>query len=611
MTARTQRPAPGRESLVLAAVATAAVAVVAAVLGAYRIGGGANPSWNPAILAEVAAGHREWPTSATFALIGELLLAAAAGTTLAYLFGHQRKGQGKRRPVDSAAKTMTNPAGLDLFKEKWLRAETLRLAPGIPADHPAFLGFLVGYTVRGNLPLRLPYEWVVVAIAGTRMGKTVALAIPCVLNAPGPVVATSNKPDIYTGTWTVRREEGEVWLFDLQGVTTGQAGQAQFWWNPLRSVADLPAAKKAASYWVGASKDDEAKAADAYFDGSAQDLLSAYMLAAALAGGDMWHAAEWMANEQSDVPAAVLRAHGETAVARMLTTKQNVTERQRDGFYDMARRFLESLDANRYAKAILPNRRRTISIAADGTVVTGPGEFIHSLPEFNPEAFATSHDTLYALSKEGPDSAAALTTALVGLVLDQAEAAGARTGAGRLPIPMMAVLDEAANTCRLKSLPDQYSHFGSRGIIPVTILQSPAQGKKVWGEVGFRIMCDAASVLWYGGNIDDRDFLSTLSDLIDDHWVRNDQTSTPTGIFATGQASRSSSWQSERILKMADLAAITSDRAIVRIPGSKPLLVRKNYATPAPKPPTGDPTHTDPAAAATVAATPRKRGPLR
>ncbi|MFR9753947.1 type IV secretory system conjugative DNA transfer family protein [Nocardia sp. 004] len=611
MTARTQRPAPARNSLVLTAVTATAGVVIVTLLLAYRIGGGAQPSWNPAMLAEVVVGQRDWPPTATAALIGELLLLVGVATIVIYALAHHRKSRGQRRPIDAAAKTMTNPASLDLFKEKWLRAETERLAPGIPADHPAFLGMLVGFTIRGNLPVRLPYEWVVVAIAGTRMGKTAALAIPCVVNAPGPCVATSNKPDIYTATWTSRSQEGDVWLFDLQGVTTGRPGEAQFWWNPLRPVHDLPAAKKAASYWVGASKDDDAKSPDAYFDGSAQDLLSAYMLAAALAGGDMWHAVEWMANEQSDVPAAVLRAHGETAVARMLSTKQNVTERQRDGFYDMARRFLESLDANRYAKAILPNHRVTISIATDGSVITNPGKYIHSLPEFNPEAFATSSDTLYALSKEGPDSAAALTTALVGQVLDQAEAAGARTGTGRLPVPMMAVLDEAANVCRLQSLPDQYSHFGSRGIIPITILQSPAQGKKVWGETGFKIMCDAASVLWYGGNIDDRDFLTTLSDLIDDHWVRNDQTSSPTGIFATGQASRSSSWQSERILKLSDLAAITSDRAIVRIPGSKPLLVRKNYPRPAPKPTTATPAQPHPLTASATSVAHTQRGPLR
>ncbi|WP_051047456.1 type IV secretory system conjugative DNA transfer family protein [Nocardia asiatica] len=576
MTARVSRPKPLHTELFVAALIGAVIVLAALVLLAYWVGAGAGADWHPGVLVELAAGRRRWPPAATVALVGEFLLLSALGAGTARWLGKRAAARGPRRAVDAAAKTMTNPTTLELLDEQWSLKEAYRLAPNIPPDHPAVRGVLVGRTVRGDLPVHLPWEWVTVAIAGTRMGKTAALAIPAVVTAPGPTVCTSNKPDIYTNTWLPRRQVGELWLFDLQGVTTGRAGEANFWWNPLRPVRDLPAAKKAASYFVGSKKGEGAQP-DAYFDGSAQDLLAAYMLAAALAGGDLIHAVEWMAHEKSTVPAAVLRAHGEHSVARMITTKQNVTERQRDGYFDMARRFLESLDAHRYAKAILPNRRITIGVSSDGTIVTGPGNYVHSLPEFDCEAFASSTDTLYALSKEGPDSAMALTTALVGQVLDQAEAVGARTSEGRLPIPMVSVLDEAANVCRLQSLPFQYSHYGSRGIILITILQSPSQGRQVWGDQGFQIMLDAASTIWYGGNIDDKQFLETLSELIDDHFIRNDQTSSPTGFLATGQSSTSSSWQPERILKMSDLASLTSDRAILRLPGSKPLLLRKTY----------------------------------
>lgn len=47
---------------------------------------------------------------------------------------------------------------------------------------------------------------------------------------------------------------------------------------------------------------------------------------------------------------------------------------------------------------------------------------------------------------------------------------------GRLATPLLGILDEAANVCRWKALPDQYSHYGSRGII----LQSWSQGVEVW-----------------------------------------------------------------------------------------------------------------------------------
>lgn len=37
---------------------------------------------------------------------------------------------------------------------------------------------------------------------------------------------------------------------------------------------------------------------------------------------------------------------------------------------------------------------------------------------------------------------------------------------------LRAVLDEAANICKIADLPDLYSHLGSRGITPYVILQS-------------------------------------------------------------------------------------------------------------------------------------------
>ena len=51
---------------------------------------------------------------------------------------------------------------------------------------------------------------------------------------------------------------------------------------------------------------------------------------------------------------------------------------------------------------------------------------------------------------------------------------------------MVGVLDEAANVCRWRELPNLYSHYGSRGIVLMTILQSWSQGVEVWGRDGMR-----------------------------------------------------------------------------------------------------------------------------
>ena len=78
---------------------------------------------------------------------------------------------------------------------------------------------------------------------------------------------------------------------------------------------------------------------------------------------------------------------------------------------------------------------------------------------------------------------------------------------GRLATPLLGILDEAANVCRWKALPDQYSHYGSRGIILMTILQSWSQGVEVWSLEGMRKLWSASNVKIYGGGTSEVGYL--------------------------------------------------------------------------------------------------------
>ena len=67
----------------------------------------------------------------------------------------------------------------------------------------------------------------VVAFMAPGSGKTTAQAIPFVLSAPGAVIATSNKSDLWAATAALRAPSGgRVWLFDPQHITY----QPQTWW---------------------------------------------------------------------------------------------------------------------------------------------------------------------------------------------------------------------------------------------------------------------------------------------------------------------------------------------------------------------------------------------
>lgn len=82
----------------------------------------------------------------------------------------------------------------------------------------------------------------------------------------------------------------------------------------------------------------------------------------------------------------------------------------------------------------------------------------------------------------------------------------------------MVVLDEAANVCRWPKLPKLYSHYGSRGILIDTILQSYPQGEGVWGKAGMDALLEAANWVAYAGGNKPGHLLTLLSDAVGDYY---------------------------------------------------------------------------------------------
>jgi type IV secretory pathway TraG/TraD family ATPase VirD4 len=135
---------------------------------------------------------------------------------------------------------------------------------------------------------------------------------------------------------------------------------------------------------------------------------------------------------------------------------------------------------------------------------------------------------------------------------------------------MVGVLDEAANVCRWRKLPDLYSHYGSRGICLLTILQSWSQGVEVWGKEGMRKLWSAATVKIYGGGVSEVEFLDELSRLIGDFDLLN------RSVSHGGRQGRSTSrsMRRERILDVSDLASLPQGRIVVFGSGARPVLAR-------------------------------------
>lgn len=583
----TKRPTAkgaGTQSSMVPLIAISLVIVLIALgYGSLRLGHaftdtGESIPGNPfQALFSVAGGKLTWPTVSTVIFV----MAVIIGSGLAGVATAARASRGGKNDVDAKARLMGSTSKLTgvTGKQARDRAKSLRsdLADRDTLDD-ADIGVIVGRTVQGNQKVYMSWEDMMFALAGPRMGKTAAMAIDALCTAPGAAMFTSNKRDGHDLTRGVREELGTVWRYDLQGIAEGpRTGGDGFWWNPLRGVTSIVAARKLASYFAAASKDDSARV-DAYFDGGAQELLAQMMLAASCAGGDLLHVYGWLSDEENELPQKILEEHNHQIVAMRLQSVRGLNPRQRDGLYDMARRFIGLLEEQTYVMSVLPPERVDVSLGAVRDTDIGRGvRYPHSMREFVIEKFVTSTDTLYALSKEGPDSSSALTTALIGSIIDAAQRTARRSPRGRMPVPMLCILDEAANVCRLPELPAWYSHLGSQGICLMTIVQNLSQAQKVWGQDGVKQLQDAANFLWYGGGIKDKTTLSDLSALVGDHDVERWSASRGGGMFDSGSTSKSQSWSKEPIMTVDDLAAIPKTRALVQISGNRPVLMKKLY----------------------------------
>lgn len=410
--------------------------------------------------------------------------------------------------------------------------------------HGSDIGVPLGRLRRGGPLLRASWEDVILAICAPRSGKTTCLAIPAVLDAPGPVIATSNKADLWTHTALLRsRDTGEqVWTFDPQEITRGQRS---FIWDALAGITTVADARRLAGHFI----QEVRRTADQgdFWDRDAEDLLTGLLLAAALNRSPLSQVGTWLTSISSVQPRNILTTAGFTQLADVMAGRSQGALETREGVYATARAAAACLSD----PAIMP------------WVTPRPGFAV-----FDPVAFASSRQTLFLLSKDGAGFAAPLVAAFADRVLLEAVRAAELSPGGRLDPPMVAVLDEAANICRITELPRLYSHLGSRGVVPLTILQSRSQGRRVWGDGGMAELFGAATIKLIGAGVDEQGFADELSKMIGDE----DILITTRTSGRTGGVSRTT--RRERVLAPDEVRALAKFTGLLLITGVRPALLR-------------------------------------
>lgn len=480
-----------------------------------------------------------WPSAATPWAVGYLVAFVLLGAAVIYLV---RSGRSERG-ADLSARVREMPTD---------RRGLQRYLSGTGP----LIGRVLGKAGRAGAAISATIEDQIIVIGGPRLGKSARLAIPWVRRHHGPVLATSNKRDIYDEIVQQRSAVGPLHLLDPEQIAA--QGPPTWWWNPLEMATTVSGARNLARIWAQASRDADAKT-DAFFDISGEELLASLLLAAA------WHPERrvslvyrWLTDPEDSTPESILVANqGFEEMSFGLASRRRQHEKTRAGVY---------------ASGETP-----LSWIADPDLRQWVEDRDGQRPCLSARDFArSSTETLVLLSKEGRASTA-IVTALTAAVLQESETYASTHPGGRLPRPLLGLLDEAANVCRWRELPDLYSHYGSRGIILASFFQSGAQMVDGFGEQGAQKLWSAANVRMYlGGEGEDR-FLERLSKLVGEHdethWTQS--ASYGGGAVVDRRRSRSESTHVRKVatFDVATLAAFPRGHALVLLSATRPVVV--------------------------------------
>lgn len=289
-------------------------------------------------------------------------------------------------------------------------------------------------------------------IGPPQTGKTSALAIPAILEWPGPVLVTSSKTDVHEVTQDARAQRGEVMLYDPTGEPERSIG-----WTPLTCVKDWATAQAAARALMSAGGPVEGMNESGFWQSSAEMLLAPLLLAATGTEG-MAKVIRWL----DQGPDADREIHA-------------TLERIDDGLATSAWLGVQTLEP----------RTRSIVGATARTVLSAwwdPGVLTSGRDELTPGKLLAGANSLFLVSPAHDQER--LRSVFAGIVSQMTRAVydhRARTGR-RLDPGLLVVLDEAAHIAPVSNLAELAATGPEPGIQLVSVFHDTAQISSTYGN---------------------------------------------------------------------------------------------------------------------------------
>jgi type IV secretion system protein VirD4 len=315
-------------------------------------------------------------------------------------------------------------------------------------------------------------------IGPPQTGKTAGLAIPAILEWPGPVLVTSSKPDILEVTRAARTARGEIMVYDPAG------GAGTIGWTPLSGAHDWTGALVAARALL--SVPSSGVSAHDFWHAAAEAALAPLLRAAAAADADMTRMIEWLDRGED----------ADAEVARILATLGE----------PLARSAWQAITA-------LDPRTRSGVVATARTALAGwwdPEVLAAARPELTPDRLLAGTASLYLVAPtHEQERLRNIYTAIVQEMTRAVYARRARTGTPLDPA-LLVVLDEAAHIAPVRDLAALAATGPEPGIQLVTIFHDHAQIHAIYGPQAGTVIANHRARLILPG-VGDPDTLQAVS----------------------------------------------------------------------------------------------------
>ncbi len=404
------------------------------------------------------------------------------------------------------------------------------------------------HTDEHRRPLWLPLENPTGVIAPTQSGKSRRDLVPKILAAPGGMLVSTTKPELFL--WTAMRGVRRgvpVLLFDVTGTV---AWPAQVRWSPIEGCEDPTRAMRRAKALVDAAAVDLGTVPmgnEKTFRTRAYGVIRSYLVAAAINGDPVATLVDWAA-AMDDHPVRIL-AERFPQLSKNLRSELKMVAETRDAVWMSVRKAIEPFLQPRIQQLCSPP--------------CGSG--------FDAAGFIRSGGALYLIAgEETAADVAPVLTALVDHVITTARDLAASSAAERLDPAFSVFLDELPTATPVPSLPATCADSAGRGVLIHWAAQSRAQLEEIYGQEGARSLVENTTALVIFGGIKDEKTLSWLSKLCGDHDVIRTSRSSGGLFSATGQTTTSL----QRLPKYqpADIREVPRDRALIIFRHMAPIL---------------------------------------